>query len=130
MLQKEFEQRTGISLTEKEYALVDRMYNEAGDINKDQFCADWKKHKDSILLKEFCTQSRFYQSQVKSLNEKVKDLAIFMVDQAEKCSSTDLRNKAIQMLGLSTYLRIKLEKGYNIWEIDRQDMINLLLECK
>lgn len=54
MLQKEFFERTGINLTEQEFNQVHAIYMQAGDnVDKDQFCADWKKHHDSNLLRYY-----------------------------------------------------------------------------
>lgn len=42
MTLSEFNERTNAHLTEDQYKPVENMYNEAGNIQKDQFCADWK----------------------------------------------------------------------------------------
>lgn len=43
MLQKEFEERIGRSVTEAEHIEANAMYMSAGDIDKDVFCREWKK---------------------------------------------------------------------------------------
>lgn len=43
MLQKEFEERIGRTVTEQEYVEANAMYMAAGDIDKDVFCREWKK---------------------------------------------------------------------------------------
>ena len=122
----EFNERTNAHLTEDQYKPVENMYNEAGNIQKDQFCADWKKHNDSVLLQEFFAQSERLKGKVDGYRNQINEIALFLVDQAEKWSASDLRSKAIQILGLEKYLQIKLQKGYNLWEIDREDMIQIL----
>lgn len=126
MTLSEFNERTNAHLTEDQYKPVENMYNEAGNIQKDQFCADWKKHNDSVLLQEFFAQSERLKGKVDGYRNQINEIALFLVDQAEKWSASDLRSKAIQILGLEKYLQIKLQKGYNIWEIDREDMIQIL----
>ena len=126
MTLSEFNERTNAHLTEDQYKPVENMYNEAGNIQKDQFCADWKKHNDSVILQEFFAQSERLKGKVDGYRNQINEIALFLVDQAEKWSASDLRSKAIQILGLEKYLQIKLQKGYNLWEIDREDMIQIL----
>ena len=122
----EFNERTNAHLTEDQYKPVENMYNEAGNIQKDQFCADWKKHNDSVLLQEFFAQFERLKAKVDAYRNQTNEIAMFLVDQAEKWSASDLRSMAIQILGLEKYLQIKLQKGYNLWDIDREDMIQIL----
>jgi cysteine synthase len=57
----------------------------------------------------------------------VKDrVALALIEQAEKWSATDIRAKAIEMLGASGYLRRKIEKGYDLWVVDRELLMALL----
>ena len=126
MTLSEFNERTNAHLTEDQYKPVENMYNEAGNIQKDQFCADWKKHNDSVLLQEFLAQSERLKGKVDAYRNQINEIALFLVDQAEKWSASDLRSMAIQILGLEKYLQIKLQKGYNLWDIDREDMIQIL----
>lgn len=126
MTLSEFNERTNAHLTEDQYKPVENMYNEAGNIQKDRFCADWKKHNDSVLLQEFFAQSERLKGKVDAYRNQINEIALFLVDQAEKWSASDLRSMAIQILGLEKYLQIKLQKGYNLWDIDREDMIQIL----
>lgn len=126
MLQKEFFERTNIQLSDAEYNKVDAMYCDAGNLDKDQFCQDYKKHHDSILIQEFYNKSVSLKSSLDKSNAKISDLAMFLVDQTEKCSSSDLRDKAIELLGIEKYLSVKIQKGYNIWDIDKNDLIEIL----
>ena len=126
MLQKEFFERTNIQISADEYNKVDAMYCNAGNLDKDQFCQDYKRHHDSILIQEFYKKSVSLKNSLDKSNAKISDLAMFLVDQAEKCSSSDLRDKAIELLGMEKYLSVKIQKGYNIWDIDKDDLIKIL----
>ncbi len=53
-------------------------------------------------------------------------MAEFLIEQVEKWSTTDIRAKAIEMLGASGYLRKKIEKGYGLWVVDRELLMALL----
>ncbi len=54
------------------------------------------------------------------------EMAEFLVEQTEKQSAADIRAKAIEMLGASGYLRKKIEKGYDLWVVDRELLMALL----
>lgn len=52
MLQKEFEERIGRSVSEEEYVEANAMYELAGDaVDKDTFCREWMEIGDSALVK-------------------------------------------------------------------------------
>ena len=51
MLQKEFEDRIGRSVTEQEYVEADAVYMAAGDMDKDEFCREWLKIGSSRLVR-------------------------------------------------------------------------------
>ena len=63
---------------------------------------------------------------VRELYEERKCLSNFLIDQAEKWSASDLREKAITMIGEREYLRRKLAKGYNLWELDKELLDEIL----
>ena len=67
MLQKEFEERIGRSVTEQEYLEANAMYENAGDMDKDEFCREWLKIGNARLVK--CLAEKTYQLN-KALNEK------------------------------------------------------------
>ena len=67
MLQKEFEERIGRSVTEQEYVEANAMYENAGDMDKDEFCREWLKIGNARLVK--CLAEKTYQLQ-KALNEQ------------------------------------------------------------
>ena len=131
MLQKEFFERTGINLTEQEFNQVHAIYMQAGDnVDKDQFCADWKKHHDSKLLLIFYNQADRLKDKLDQKRNEINELAIYILEQAEICSAPTLREKAIQMLGIETYLRIKIQKGYNLWKKDLDALVEILSKTK
>jgi hypothetical protein len=47
-------------------------------------------------------------------------------EQAEKWSASDLREKAIAMIGEREYLRRKIAKGYNLWKLDKELLDEIL----
>lgn len=98
MLKIEFEERTGLKLTEDGYKEVEECYMNT-DLDKDTFCELWVKN--PTALKEIERKTVL----VRELYEERKCLSNFLIDQAEKWSASDLREKAITMIGEREYLR-------------------------
>lgn len=119
MTQKEFEERTGLKLTEGGYKEVEQCYMNT-DLDKDAFCKLWIEN--PAALKEIERKTVL----VRELYEERKCLSNFLIDQAEKWSASDLREKAISMIGEKEYLRKKIAKGYNLWEADKEMLIDIL----
>ena len=61
MTLSEFNERTNAHLTEDQYKPVENMYNEAGNIQKDQFCPDRKKHVHADLAVVWISGNRSLQ---------------------------------------------------------------------
>ena len=79
MLQKEFEERIGRSVTEQEYVEANAMYMAAGDIDKDTFCREWLKIGSSVLVKGLFETA--YQK-----GKKVQELELLHKEAVEICS--------------------------------------------
>lgn len=119
MLLQEFEERTGLKLTEDGYKEVEQCYMNT-DLDKDAFCKLWIEN--PVALKEIERKTVL----VRELYEERKCLSNFLIDQAEKWSASDLREKAIAMIGEKEYLRIKIARGHNLWEADKKILIGIL----
>ena len=79
MLQNEFEDRIGRSVSEQEYLDANYMYENAGDMDKDEFCREWLKIGNSRLVK--CLAEKTCQ-QHKALQEK----ELLLKESKEICS--------------------------------------------
>ena len=79
MLQKEFEERIGRSVTEQEYVEADAVYMAAGDMDKDEFCREWLKIGSSRLVR--CLAETAHQK-----GKKVQKLELLHKEAVEICS--------------------------------------------
>ena len=52
MTQQEFTERTGLTPTAEEFAIVNRIYMACATLDKDEFCRDYKKHGMSRIVAE------------------------------------------------------------------------------
>lgn len=119
MTQKEFEERTGLKIPAEAYTEVEQCYMNT-DLDKDMFCKLWMEN--PTALKEIERKTVL----VRELYEERKRLSNFLIAQAEKWSASDLREKAIAMVGEKEYLRRKLAAGYNLWDADKELLDEIL----
>ena len=84
MLQKEFEDRIGRQVSEQEYLEANAMYENAGDMDKDEFCLEWLKIGSSRLVR--CLSERVYQLGNALRDEKALSEAVggFVSDAADR----------------------------------------------
>ena len=139
MTQKEFEDRTKLSVTADEFDAIDDMYMACGDnIDKDKFCSLYMTKDGRLtLMAEMAKQRkkadealRVAKNEVRQAEEDMlkfqSGLADWLTEQAEKWAATDLRDKAIQILGAREYLRRKIKRGFNLWDVDKELLTELL----
>lgn len=126
MTQKEFETRIGHEVTGDEFDRANAIYMAAGDMDKDRFCADYKRHKDSEIIGVLFETADGLSDNLYVLRKERECLVDFLIDQAERYFAGELRDKAIDMIGAKEYLRKKIERGYNLWDADRELLIRLL----
>ena len=151
MLLKEFIDRTGFTPTDDYFHTVIEPEYYSSNLDKDYWCKQWKKNGGiqkayDAMCKDAASNYLRVQELDKLVDEKTETLAHyfkaiqelepkaaaydtmadFMIEQAEKWSASDLRMKAIEMLGAIEYLRRKIEKGFNLWESDRKLLIDVL----
>lgn len=119
MTQKEFEGRTGLVVKDVTYEEIEEVYMNT-DLDKDAFCKAWISNRS--LLHEVEKKTVL----ARSLYKKQNDMVDFLIEQADKMSASDLRGKAIEMIGEKEYLRRKIEKGFNLWEEDKEILLEIL----
>lgn len=142
MLISEFIDRTGFRPTDEYYHEVIEAEYEKSPLTKDEWCKQWKKNGGiQIAYNAMCAKAtRDYhvisalETEIKTMkieSERERDterdaMAIFLIEQAEKWSATDLRAKAIEMMGAKAYLRYKIEHNISLWEMDKELLIENL----
>lgn len=139
MTQQEFETRTGLTVTTNEYAYIQRVYM-ASNFQKDEFCKEWKKNNSLATSNLVCdlvmeietlrgsyeTLQKEYTRACDGAKAEVSSMADFLILQAEKWSASDLREKAIKMVGIKEYIRRRLNFGFGLWEEDKKALTEIL----
>lgn len=65
-------------------------------------------------------------NELDDLHKQKSSMVDFLIEQSEKWSAGDLRNKAIEMVGEKEYLRRKVEKGFDLWAVDKDILMEVL----
>ena len=141
MLQKEFEERIGRSVTQEEYVEANAMYMMAGDeMDKDVFCREWQKIGGSRLVQGlFETAHRLNQElqeqklMLHECQEMLSDAADAMLEVEENLhiysderTAEELEKKALWLVGQKDVTRRKVQHGYSLNAKDRETIINNL----
>lgn len=139
MTQQEFETRIGTEVAPSTFDFANRVYMATGEMDKDSFCTDWRQtdlttsNIASALTLEverlqgaLASANMCYVNAERNARDFVSEMADFLIIQAEKWSATDLREKAIKMLGFREYIRRHLEFGFDLWKADREELIKIL----
>ena len=158
MLQSEFEERVGFTVTSDCYhKCIEPEYN-ASKLGKDEWCKQWKKDhgiqrayswmakrveeleknikemsqvfEDNVAKEQEINRLRIELETVSNCldarNKQLSDLNIFMIEQSNAYSSSELRAKAIKLMGAKEYLRYKLANNLSLWEADRNMLIDII----
>ena len=158
MLQQEFEERVGFTVTSDCYHECIEPEYDASKLEKDEWCKQWKKDhgiqrayswmaKRVEELEKFTEEmgNVFADNEAKvqeiddlkislekvsdslaSRNKQLSELLCFMIEQSNAYSSTELRAKAIELMGAKEYLRYKLANNLTLWEADRNMLIDII----
>ena len=139
MTQQEFENLTGLTVTTNEYAYIERVYM-ASNFQKAEFCKEWKKNHSLATSNLVCdlvmeietlrgaheSLQKEYTRACDGAKQEVSSMADFLILQAEKWSASDLREKAIKMVGVKEYLRRRIGFGFGLWEEDKKALTEIL----
>ena len=158
MLQQEFEERVGFTVTSDCYhKCIEPEYN-ASKLGKDEWCKQWKKdhgiqrayswmakrveelekrteemgnafadnEAKTQEIDDLKTSLESVSDSLASRNKQLSELLCFMIEQSNAYSSTELRAKAIELMGAKEYLRYKLANNLSLWEADRNMLMDII----
>jgi hypothetical protein len=122
MTKQEFEARTGLKVNSEDYARIEEMYMAAGNMDKDLFCAEYKKVGASVLVAELFRQVLVLKGQLEERNNELDDaiqrradVAEFLVGKSavhKDDDGEDFYRVALRIAGRNSCVRTKLEYEY------------------
>lgn len=126
MLQKEFEQLIGRELSATEnFNTIHSIYM-ATNYSKQQFAAEYVKKNHGDIAIELARMVDGIRHNIDGLLQEKKDEGYLWADEAHEMSSDRARRRAIEILGFKEYITYIVSKGWELWQIDKEDIIAAL----
>lgn len=125
MLQKEFEALTGKKVTAEEYAEIEKVYMAASGMDKQEFCAAWNAGKLCYIVDELVKHVRALE-EVRDRKKAQVDAAFVLLNSANEHNDEDMKEAAIELVGMKTAVRIDLENGFKLSEAERDYILENL----
>ena len=138
MTQQEFETRTGIAYQHGEFDdFVNPLYMAAGQLDKDKFCAEYKKNATFLMnsrivaglvaeVENLCSSKHLLENELQRVADSraafMSDTAYTLIEIEAESGSKKAREKAIKLVGMKEYLRRKIELCI---ALDKEDLIAL-----
>lgn len=126
MTQKEFTDRTGLTPTYEEYQSIESMYMASGEMDKDEFCREYKKIGGSRLLSELYHTVSVLKGQLDERENQVVRLAEVLIGKAHSYNDTDFHKEAVKLIGQKDVAILTLSMGLPLWEEDIEYIKNNL----
>ena len=129
MLQSEFEKLVGYKVEPETYKVIESIYMTCS-LEKDAFCKEWLKVRDSQILRDLALANDDLKKMVDSNAKLVSEEGQFLADKVAIDKDLDvreeLRTRAIELIGSKEYIKYILAKGYELTELDRECAFQLL----
>lgn len=115
MTQKEFEIRTGLTVSADEYAGIEAVYMAAGEMDKDVFCAEWKKIGGSRLVMELFGEVMRQRGEIERLKgdeqesrKLLGEAAEYLIEKSSERDDIGMRRQACRLIGEREVVMYKL----------------------
>ena len=115
MTQKEFEIRTGLTVSADEYAGIEAVYMAAGEMDKDVFCAEWKKIGGSRLVMDLFGEVMRQRGEIERLKgdeqesrKLLGEAAEYLIEKSSERDDIGMRRQACRLIGEREVVMYKL----------------------
>ena len=115
MTQKEFEIRTGLTVSADEYAGIEAVYMAAGEMDKDVFCAEWKKIGGSRLVMDLFGEVMRQRGEIERLKgdeqesrKLLGEAAEYRIEKSSERDDNGMRRQACRLIGEREVVMYKL----------------------
>lgn len=133
MTKQEFEERTGMNVSTEEYDRIENIYLAAGEMDKDEFCREFRAHGHSPLVSALFETCRNLEEQrleqvdeTKALRRRIADCAKELIRRSAYLDEPSLYKLAVGLVGRKEAILARLEQGYGIDVDDLAYLKNLL----
>ncbi len=133
MTKQEFEDRTGMKVSAEEYDRIENIYLAAGEMDKDEFCREFRAHGHSPLVAELFKTCQSLEEQrleqvdkTKELKKRIDDCAKELILQSAYLDEPSLYKQAVGLIGRREAILTRLGQGRGIDTDDLAYVKNLL----
>lgn len=133
MTKFEFEDLTGLKVTEEEYVGIEAMYYAVPNMEKGEFCKRWRQCGNNPLTVELAIQATIatemleeIKNELEDCHSRMEELAWFLIGKATAYDDTDFYKEAIRIVGHKAAVLHKIKMGYPLWKEDRDYIKNNL----
>ena len=127
MLKQEFEDRTNLQVNEEEFNAINAIYMACtNEMDKDAFCADYKKHSDSVIVTDLTKRVETLRRVVNYHDRREDEMEDYLIDLAHDLDEPSIDRKAEEMWGLYAVITRKIDKGYTLDSVQLEYIKNNL----
>jgi len=113
--------------SDEEYVKANLAYMMAGNMDKDEFCKDYRKHKDSVIIATLADAANSRDIAYRDKQTKERQTAHALLREADEIrqggmeASADAIDKiAATLIGRKDCIKWKLHKGFALSETDNE----------
>lgn len=108
MTKQEFEQRYGKEVSEQVFDNINDLYMGAGNMDKDTFVKDYKKHEESMLLQMYFEKSKTQAKMIRNLKQQISYLVDTIIKEGSASLNNELLIVAQEAIGVKDYILRKI----------------------
>lgn len=120
MTLQEFRERTALAPTPEEYNQIEDIYLATGNLDKDEFCKDYKIHHQSSIIAALYKQNGKLKEKCDTFREGNNKMIDFLLERAQVFGDINLLHKAINMIGHAGVIKRKIVLELPFWDIDNE----------
>lgn len=113
--------------SDKEYTNANLAYMMAGNMDKDEFCKDYRTHRDSVIIATLADAANSREIAYRDKETKERQTAHALLREADEireggmeASADAIDNIAATLIGRKDCIKWKLHKGFALSETDNE----------
>ena len=130
MKQSEFEKLTGLTLTNDEFAEINRIYHAIDDIIKPKdFSECWRKFDNRTIFDKLVgkiEKLKKFEKLCDKMEANLNTAALALLEAANKYNDEDLKSEAICDVGLDAVVRMDIKYNFKLNEEERDYILQEL----
>ena len=134
MNRHEFEARTGWEMSDEDYVQIEKIYMNAGEMDKDEFCRDYAKGNGHEIISYLSQKVDDQRNHIRKLDRKIAgleeergEMIDFMIAKHTETKDESFRKYALQLLGgTKQYILRKCRMALPMDDLEQAWIIDLL----